>query len=121
MLLNLGNEGGSLRLGYQQMIHARVPWIFLAGFWAGAGLGIAAVVRHFAIHRLVVVLVELPLVALASWYFLSYSYLPEHELAVEVGDPFPSYELADQDGVLRRVEPASSMGPALYIFYRGDW
>ena len=114
ILGNLGAEDGELRLGFEQMIHARVPWLLLSLLWGGAALGLVAVIRERRWYRY-------GIVALASWCFLSYSYLPDHALALEMGDPFPAYELIDQDGTLRRHDPTGPREPALYIFYRGDW
>ena len=121
ILLHLASPTPELWPGYRQMIHARVPWLLLGLLWAGGALGLAALLRRFRWGRLGVVLLELPLIALASWYFLSFSYLPPHELKVAPGAPFPAYALPDQDGELRRFEPATARGPALYVFYRGDW
>jgi hypothetical protein len=121
VVAQLATEGPSLQPGYQQMIHARIPWLLLGPLWLGAALGIAAAVRNWAFYKLGLILLELPLVALASWYFLASSFLPPHDLAVGVGDPFPSYALVDQDGALQRFGASRPNGPALYIFYRGDW
>lgn len=122
ILLNLASQGPELQLGFRQMIHARVPWLLLGLLWTGGALGLVALARHFAAYKLALLLLELPLVGLASWYFLAASYLPAHEaLAVSVGEPFPAYSLPDQDGELRRFDPASARAPALYVFYRGDW
>jgi hypothetical protein len=118
---NLSMPGAELRPGYQQMIHARVPWVLLGLLWAGTALGIAAVVRRRALPRIALLGLEIPLVGLASWYFLGYSFLPPHALRVEVGEPFPSYSLVDQDGRLQRLDAGTPREPALYIFYRGDW
>jgi hypothetical protein len=121
ILSSLAAQGPSLPLAYQQMIHARIPWLLLAPLWLGIAFGIAAVARDRSPTRVAVVLAELPLVALASWYFLAVSFLPAHDLAVNVGDPFPAYALVDQDGTLESFDPSRPSGPALYVFYRGDW
>ncbi len=122
IVLNLASQGPELQPGFRQLIHARVPWLLLGLLWAGGALGLVALARRFAVYKLGLLLLELPLVGLASWYFLAASYLPAHDaLAVSVGEPFPGYSLPDQDGELRHFEPASARAPALYIFYRGDW
>ena len=121
ILTNLSARDSELDFGFQQMIHARIPWILLGLLWTGCALGIASWLRKRARYKVALLALELPLVALVSWYFLSYTFLPPHELAVRVGDPFPAYTLLDQDGELRNFEPSTTTEPALYIFYRGDW
>jgi hypothetical protein len=121
ILLHLGSPTPELWPGYRQMIHARIPWLLLGFLWGGGLLGVAALLRRFRWPKLGVVLLELPLIALASWYFLAFSFLPSHELEISPGMPFPAYALRDHDGELRRFEPAAARRPALYIFYRGDW
>jgi len=118
---NLGSQGDELRFGYQQLVHARVPWLLLLPLWVGCALGIASLLRRRGLWRGMLVGAEGLLTALVSWYFLWFSFLPAHTLALEVGDPLPSYALVDQDGVLRRMQASTPREPALYIFYRGDW
>ena len=115
------SEQGQLGLGFEQMIHARIPWLLLAAALGGAGLGVASLVRSRRWYKWLVVPVEVGLAGLLTFYFVSVSILPEHRLALSVGDPFPAYSLVDHDGELRAVEPARSGRAALYIFYRGDW
>ncbi len=121
MLLLHGGESSELRFGYQQMIHARIPWLLLGSLGLGSALGIASLLRTRATYRYAVVGTEVLLSGLIAWYFVGFSFLPPHALAVDVGDPFPSYSLPDQDGQIHRVEASSPRPPALYIFYRGDW
>jgi hypothetical protein len=121
ILLNLGAQDGELHLGFEQLIHARVPWLLLGALWAGCGLGIVAVATRRAWYRIAVLGLEVALTGLISWYMLAFSYLPPHELAIASGDAFPAYELVDQDGELHRASPAVPREPALYVFYRGDW
>ena len=121
ILTNLSAQDGELHFGFQQIIHARIPWILIGLVWAGCALGIASWLRKRARYKVALLALELPLVALVSWYFLSYSFLPPHDLAVRVGDPFPAYALVDQDGKLRQWDPSTARKPVLYIFYRGDW
>ena len=119
--VNLASESPELRLGAGQIIHGRVPWLLLGGLWAGVALGVASLFRGRRLPKLGVLLLEIPLVALVSWYVLVLSVVPAHALAVDVGDPFPGYALADQDGALHEVASREKRTPALYIFYRGHW
>jgi hypothetical protein len=68
-----------------------------------------------------VVVLEVVPVAYLTWYVLLGSALPAHELAVDVGDPFPSYALEDQDGALHELAVLEKRRPAYYVFYRGGW
>jgi hypothetical protein len=121
ILGGMSAQDGRLPFGYEQLIHARIPWILLGLLWTGTALGVAAVMRRRGLLNATVLFLELPLVALASWYFLAFSTLPAHELAIGVGDPFPPYSLVDQDGALHEFDGATPHDPTLYIFYRGDW
>ncbi len=112
---------GTLPLGYEQMIHARIPWLILAALTLGCGLGIASLVRRRSVARYAIVGVELALGGLLASYFVTLSFLPAHSLALEVGDPFPVHSLRDQDGTIRATGAAAGEGSALYVFYRGDW
>ena len=119
------SEQGQLGFGFQQMIHARVPWGLVAPALAGAGLGVYSLVRARRGYMWPIVPVQVFLAALLTWYFTSFSFLPDHQLALAVGDAFPSYSLADQDGKLHSFTSAADGEedgrPALYVFYRGDW
>ena len=121
----LGNimvsEQGQLGLGFEQMIHARIPWVLLAALLGGAALGVWSLVRARRWYKWVIVPVELLFAGLLTFYFTSFSFLPEHRLALSVGDAFPSYSLLDQDGNDHSVEASTARRPALYVFYRGDW
>jgi hypothetical protein len=119
--VNLGSESPDLRLGAGWIIHGRVPWPLLGALWAGTALGAASLLRGRRWPKLGVLLLEIPLVALVSWYVLVASVVPAHALAVDVGDPFPAYALQDQDGALHEVAAREERPPALYIFYRGHW
>ncbi len=94
--------------------------LIVAALLLGAGLGIASLVRARRGYKWAIVPVEVFFVFL-SWYFISLSFLPEHRLALSVGDAFPSYSLVDQDGELHSVQSATGRSPTLFIFYRGDW
>ena len=120
VVLNVGTTE-ALRLGHEQMIHARTPWLVLGALGVGCALGLGSIVQKRAWHKVPVVGLELALTGLLTWYFASFSFLPPHELQVGVGDPFPAYSLPDQDGRVHAVEASAPRGPTLYIFYRGDW
>jgi hypothetical protein len=119
--VNLGSESPDLRLGAGWIIHGRVPWLLLGALWLGVALGVASLFRRRRWPRVAVLLLEIPLVALVSWYVLVASAVPAHALTVDVGDPFPAYALQDQDGALHEVASLEQRPPALYIFYRGHW
>jgi hypothetical protein len=116
----LSNQG-QLGFGFEQMIHARIPWLLLGSLGIGAALGIWSLVKARRWYKWVTVPVELFLAGLLTFYFTSASFLPRHELALSVGDPFPSYSLVDQGGKAHTVKASTDRSPALYIFYRGDW
>ena len=118
-VMNLAT-GADLVPGYQHMI-SRIPWLALAAVWIGGALGLASLFRQRRWFHIPVVGLEVVLVTLLSVYVLELSWLPESELRLGVGDTFPAYALQDQDGTVRSHEPGTPRGPALYIFYRGDW
>ena len=111
--------GNGPALWVSPLIHA--PWQVLAPLWIGGALGVAALVRRFSLPRLAVVVAELPLIAAGSFYFGLSGAVPVSPLKVRVGEAFPAYALADQDGALHRLDAGQPREPALYIFYRGDW
>ena len=115
------SEGGGLGVLHDQMIHARLPWLLILAPVAGAGLGVWSLVRQRRWYKWGIVPVEILFAGLLVFFFTSMSFLPEHRLALAVGDAFPSYSLPDQDGILRVAETGADRRPALYIFYRGDW
>jgi hypothetical protein len=118
--VSLASESPELPLGASQMIRG-IPWLPLAGLWGGVALGVASLFRGRRLAKLGVLLLEIPPVAYATWYVFVGSVLPAHTLAVEVGDPFPGYALADQDGAVHELAALEKRPPALYIFYRGHW
>jgi len=115
------SDHGQLGLGFEQMIHARIPWLLLAALALGVGLGVWSLVRARRWYKWAIVPVEVFFAVFLTWYFVSGSILPEHQLALSVGDAFPSYSLVDQDGELHSVQSATERSPTLFIFYRGDW
>lgn len=114
-------ESPDLDLGAGLLIRGRIPWVVLAALWGGVALGVAALFRGRKWPKIPVVLVEAVPVAFVSWYVLAGSMLPPHTLAVDAGDPFPAYALADQDSALHERATGEKRPPALYIFYRGHW
>jgi hypothetical protein len=121
VVATLASEAPDLQLGAGLLIHGRIPWILLAPLWGGVALGVASLFRGRKLPKLGVLLLETPLVAFVTWYAFAGSMLPEHTLAVKVGDAFPAYALQDQDEVLHELAPLQKRKPALYIFYRGHW
>jgi hypothetical protein len=115
------SERGELGFGFEQLIHARIPWLLLAMAITGASLGVFSLVRARRWYKWLIVPVELVLAGILAFYFTSYSFLPSHQLVVSVGDPFPDYSLVDQNGEMHAYSGAGSGQPMLYIFYRGDW
>jgi hypothetical protein len=115
------SQQGELGFGFQQLIHARIPWLLVVPPLVGAALGVWSLVRARRWYKWVIVPVEVFFAALLTWYFTSFSFLPEHHLALSVGDAFPSYSLVDQDRQRHTVEAATDRRPALYVFYRGHW
>ena len=116
-----GSEQGEFLFGFEQLTHARIPWLLLGPLIGGATLGVISLVRSRRWYMWGVVPVEVFFAVLLTWYFVSFSFLPTHGLALSVGDAFPTYSLIDQDGKLHQVESATRRRPALFIFYRGDW
>lgn len=116
----LSNQG-QLGFGFEQLIHARIPWLLLGSLGIGSALGIWSLVKARRWYKWVIVPVELLFAGLLTLYFTQASFLPSHALALSVGDPFPAYSLVDQDGKVHAVEALADRPPALYIFYRGDW
>lgn len=112
------------------LIHQRIPVAILAILAAGVILGLASLWRAPRWFKFPVVALEMAAAALLTFYFVDGSFLPDHTLRVAVGEPFPAYELRDQDGKLRQyaaARPGDGGGRefagkrALYLFYRGDW
>jgi hypothetical protein len=113
--------GPGLPAGTRILLHSPMPWPFVLALAAGGLLGILALWRRPSIGKGAVVAIELLAVAAGLRFFLGMNALPEHELSVRVGDPFPSYALQDQDGRLHSGPADASDKAKLFIFYRGDW
>ena len=120
-LINLMGSSSELHFGFQQIIHARIPWLLLGSLWLGGVIGIVALVKKWSWGSLAVVALELLVVAGLSFMFLRMSMLPEHPLAVTQGEAFPSYTLTGHDGSQYSNRAGEPRPRALYIFYRGDW
>jgi len=119
--VSLSTDAPDTSLGAGLVIQGRVPWMLLAGLWGGVALGVASLGRGRRLPKLGVLALEIAPAAFVTWYVLVGSALPAHALTLEVGDAFPAYALADQDGVLHRRAVGEKREPALYIFYRGHW
>ena len=119
--MSLGSTRPELVFGYEQVIHARIPWLLLGTLWLGVALGGLALVRGRRWYHYSLVGAELLLVGGLTFYFVEASFLPKRDLRVAVGDAFPAYALVDQDEGLHRRESGEVRAPALYVFYRGDW
>jgi hypothetical protein len=115
------SDQGQLVLGAGQVIHPRIPWLLIGSLGAGSVLGIWSLMRARRWYKWVIVPVELLLAGVLTFNLTSAGFMPRQELALSVGDPFPSYSLTDQDGELHFVQASTDRPPALYIFYRGDW
>jgi len=117
------SDTGQLGWGTSQMIHAPYPWLLVGALTAGAVAGLVNLVRRPAWFKWPVVGLECVVAAAVLWYVTAFSWLPQRELLVSVGDSFPAYHLAAHDGSLRTFTPGSDGDRVrrLYIFYRGDW
>ena len=114
-------SGAELPMGFQQLIHARIPWLLLGLLWTGSGLTLYSLITKHRWSKYLAVVPALAVTGLLSWYFLGVSWLPDYEAKYTVGAPFPSYSLPDQNGDTHTVLASTPRRPALYIFYRGDW
>lgn len=121
IVTNFGYSGGEPAFGFQQIVHARIPWLLLAAVWTGGALGIVSLIRKHRFWKYLVVVPELAVMGFVSFMFLQASWLPAHELDIKIGDAFPSYALLDQDENLQRLQASTPRSSALYIFYRGHW
>ncbi len=119
--LGVTSEVPRLELGAGWVIRGRVPWLLLGLLWGGVALGVASLWRSRGLPRLAVVALELVPVVFVTWYVLVGVLAGASALAIDVGDPFPSYALADQDGVLHERAFGDVRPPALDIFDRGHW
>jgi len=112
---------GMVGPGVGQILYAPIPWWLLAALTAGAALGMGSLFRRRGPVRVLVVAAEVGVAAFLGFLLLSFTELPAHDLAVSVGDRFPSYSLEDQDGNSREYRAGAARKRALYVFYRGDW
>ena len=44
---NAGSTGLGVRFGYEQLIHARIPWLLIGSLALGCTLGVASIVRGY--------------------------------------------------------------------------
>lgn len=114
-----GQEG----IGVAQMIHAPLPWLVIVALVVGVMIGIASLWAKPRWYKWPVIALECFVAAVMLWYVTTFSWLPDRELAVAVGDTFPAYSLPIHDGSLREFTAGNDRDLArrLYIFYRGDW
>ncbi len=116
-----------LPLPVDWLIHERIPVAMLAVLGAGVVLGVTSRARRWA--KFPVVALELVAAGLLTFYFTTQSFGTAPAPRIAVGEPFPSWTLPDQDGVVRRFVAeglgetiaAPHPGRALYLFYRGHW
>lgn len=109
------------------LIHERIPVALLALLGAGVLLGLTAPARRWI--KFPVVALEVVAAGLLTFYFTTESIGTAPAPKVAVGEPFPSWTMPDQDGVVRRfvadglgeTTAAPHPGRALYLFYRGHW
>ncbi|MDE0884006.1 MAG: hypothetical protein OSB70_00590 [Myxococcota bacterium] len=116
-----GAMGNGPLIGHDEFIHARVPWRVLGLLWLGGGLGLAVLAKRRTLLSATSFGLQVLLVGFFSSYFLQDSFLPDHAVALKVGEAFPSYALLDQDEIVHSSTSNEPREPALYIFYRGDW
>lgn len=101
---------------YPSSILAAMP---IAGLLSLVGLAIRADGLSIALAA--------PLLATATitpWYVLRFSQLTERHwkrLSAAAGGAMPDFALPDSDGRLRHLAELLGQGPALFLFYRGDW
>ena len=117
----VGDGGTTVPFGGETLLLSNIAWPFVAALTAGALIGIAAFWKRPSKPRGALVATEVLVAILGLWFFFGDSVLPEHTLAISVGEPFPQYALADQEGIGRRGPVTAPPSPKLYIFYRGDW
>ena len=98
-----------------QVIHARVPWVILGSVWIGLALGVAAMIRRRSVLRWIAFVPLVAVAAGASGFLLKLSYLPESTLRVAVGDPFPGFDLPDQDEAVHSRVIGAPRPPELYL------
>ena len=60
---------GQLGFGFEQMIHARIPWLLIGSLGIGSALGISSLVQARRWYKWVIVPVELLFAALLTFAF----------------------------------------------------
>jgi hypothetical protein len=97
------------------------PWINLPLVLTGVGVSIWGIRRHPSILSVAGALVSVLAAGLLLAYVFVLSYhLPDPTRAVRIGDPAPSFALADQTGTIVRLEDFEGR-PLVMVFYRGFW
>jgi len=113
-------------------IHERVPWAAYAILIAAAVLALAAVgvalsigSPHAKLGFSLLAFLACVAVCVGGARFVSYTLRgtlnPSFHLTLAAGEQFPSFALADQDGVVRRGPGTSGSGATLIYIYRGDF
>jgi len=110
-----------LEFGAGWIIAGRVPWLLLSLLWGGLALGVVSLWWGRRAPKIAVVALEIVPVVYLTWYLLMGVPAGADAIAIDVGEPFPSYALEDQDRVLHGRAEGDARSPALYIFYRGHW
>jgi hypothetical protein len=121
MSWQLGGDPSQLRPGFEQMIHARLPWGVLGALGIAAALTAVSLMLRRRWYGWLLLGLELLLLGTLTHYFVRGSVLPPSHLKLQAGDAFPSYALEDQDRKLHERISGEPGQAALYIFYRGDW
>ncbi len=113
-------------------IHDRIPWPAYAGLAAAlalalAGVRVALAIRspHAKLGFALLAFLTCIAIGVGGGRFVSYTLRgtlnPPFKLALEVGDRFPAFALADQSGATVTGPAAPTGGAALIYVYRGDF
>jgi hypothetical protein len=105
-----GSDPGELRFGFEQLIHARIPWLLLASLVGGAALGVVSLIRVRRWYTWAVVPVEVFFAALLTGYFILWDTedVLLDDLDIRHRDSpglrdiaFPTALLVDSNGIVR--------------------
>lgn len=119
-LLAIGGAAAYMLLTLNLGLYWRVPWPFLAVIAAGAGLGIATLVRRPALGSGVAAMLSVGVLALSLWWVFSYSMFAPREDRPRVGDVFPDFALPSAKGGTFALAERGGRRH-LVMLYRGDW
>ena len=101
-------------------VYRRYPWEFVAVIAAGAGLGLYRFGTGPGVGSGIAAVVSIGLLALACWYFFSFSMFGQREDRPRIGERFPDFTLPASDGSLFRFAEIRGRR-SLILFYRGIW